>query len=133
MIDYGDNPTFVVAAGGFHPGFKDLPAGLPSKLDRLGIKFKIAKIVEVTINCYVAVTSATVQFGAEAKLKVDLDPVEITGYLGFDALIYYKPDFRFEVGFRAGMAIKVFGETLLGVDVEGTLYGPGHWRIKGSA
>ncbi|HML22024.1 MAG TPA: hypothetical protein PKD09_10260 [Aggregatilinea sp.] len=133
MIDYGDNPTFVVAAGGFHPGFKDLPDGLPSKLDRLGIKFKIASIVEVTINCYVAVTSATVQFGAEVKVKVDLDPVEISGYLGFDALIYYKPDFRFEVGFRAGMAIKVFGETLLGVDVEGTLYGPGHWRIKGSA
>ena len=30
VIDYGDNPSFVVAAGGFHPGFKDLPAGLPS-------------------------------------------------------------------------------------------------------
>ncbi len=133
VIDYGDNPSFVVAAGGFHPGFKDLPAGLPSKLDRLGIKFKIASIVEVTINCYVAVTSATVQFGAEAKIKVNLGPIEISGYLGFDALIYYKPDFRFEVGFRAGMAIKVFGETLLGVDVQGTLYGPGHWRIKGSA
>jgi len=132
-IDYGEHPTFVVAAGGFHPRFKDLPTGLPAKLDRLGVKFKIASIVEITVNCYLAVTSATVQFGAEAKLKVDLDPVVIEGYLGFDALIYYKPDFRFEVDFRAGMAIKVFGETLKGIDVSGTLYGPGHWRIKGSA
>lgn len=133
MIDYGDKPTFVIAAGGFHPGFKDLPAGLPSALDRLGVKFTIAKIVEISISCYVAVTSATVQFGAEARIKVDLSPIEISGYIGFDALIYYKPEFRFEVSFKAGMAIKIFGETLLGVDVSGTLYGPGHWRITGKA
>jgi hypothetical protein len=31
------------------------------------------------------------------------------------------------------MAIKVFGETLLGVEVEGTLSGPGRWRMKGKA
>ncbi len=133
MIDYGDHPTFVVAAGGFHPGFKDLPSGLPSALDRLGVKFKIASIVEISITCYVTVTSATVQFGAEAKIKVDLSAIEISGYIGFDALIYYKPEFRFEVSFRAGMAIKAFGETLCSVDVNGTLFGPGHWRIKGKA
>lgn len=133
MIDYGDHPSFVVAVGGFHPRFKDLPAGLPSKLDRVGTRFKIASIIDISINCYIAVTSATIQFGAEVKVRIELGPIEISGYLGFDALIYYKPAFRFEVDFRAGMAIKVFGETLLGVDLEGTLSGPGRWRISGKA
>jgi hypothetical protein len=133
LIDYGDHPTFLVAAGGFHPRFQDLPAGLPGKLDRLGTKFKIGKVVNISISCYYAVTSATIQFGAEARVKVDLDAIVIEGYIGYDALIYYRPRFRFEVDFRAGMSIKVKGRTLMGVDVKGILSGPGRWRITGEA
>lgn len=133
LIDYGDHPTFLVAVGGFHPRFKDLPSNLPIQLDRIGVKFTIASIIELTIKCYFAVTSATIQFGVEARAKIDLDVVEIEGYIGFDALIYYHPRFRFEVDFRAGMTIKVMGETLLGVSLEGILAGPGRWRISGKA
>lgn len=133
LIDYGEQPSFVVAVGGFHPRFKDLPPGLPAGLDRIGMKLKIASIVEISLQCYFAVTSATIQFGAELRVKVDLEVVSIEGYIGFDALIHYRPRFRFEVDFRAGMAIKVMGETLVGVSVEGTLAGPGRWRISGKA
>ncbi len=130
QIDFGDNPAFVVAVGGFHPRFRDLPAGLPSKLDRVGLRFDIA-IVKITIQCYLAVTSATIQFGAEVRLKVELGPLLIEGWLGFDALIYYQPRFRFEIDFRVGMVIKVFGQTLMGITVEGMLAGPGRWQVSG--
>ncbi len=130
QIDFGDQPSFVLAVGGFHPRFEDLPAGLPSKLDRVGLKFKIA-IVKITIKFYFAVTSATVQFGAEVRVEVKLGPVKVEGWLGFDALIYYQPYFRFEFDFRAGMTIKVFDKTLMGIQVEGLLSGPGEWHISG--
>jgi len=132
QIDFGDHPSFVVAAGGFHPRFRDLPAGLPSRLDRIGLRFDIT-IVKVSIQFYIAVTSATVQFGAELRLNVKLGPVTIEGWLGFDALIYYQPYFRFETDFRVGMTIKVEGFTLMGVSVEGMLAGPGQWHITGRA
>lgn len=130
QIDFGDHPSFVVAVGGFHPRFRDLPAGLPTALDRVGLRFDIA-IVKISIQIYFAVTSATIQFGAEVRIKVEIGPLEIEGWLGFDALIYYRPRFRFEVDFRAGMRIKVFGRTLMGVEVEGMLAGPGLWHITG--
>jgi hypothetical protein len=133
LIDYGAQPSFVVAVGGFHPGFKELPPGTPSDLSRVGVSLKIGDVVRVSITCYFAVTPATIQFGAEVKLKVDLSAVVIEGYLGFDALIYYRPAFRFEVDFRAGMSIKVMGETLLAISVKGKLEGPGRWRIQGQA
>ena len=131
QIDFGDRPSFVVAAGGFHPRFQDLPAGLPQKLDRIGLRFNIG-IVKIAINCYLAITSATVQFGADARIKIKLGPVSVDGRLGFDALIYYEPFFRFELDFRAGVTVKFRGHTLMAVDVSGVLSGPGLWRIQGN-
>jgi hypothetical protein len=132
LISFGDHPTFVVAAGGFHPRFHDLPEGLPSRLDRIGLKFDIS-IVKVSLQFYFAMTSATVQFGANLSLRAELGPILVEGGLGFDALIYTQPRFRFEIDFHAGMSIKFKGHTLMGVTVTGTLSGPGQWHIVGKA
>ncbi len=132
LISFGDHPTFVVAVGGFHPRFHDLPEGLPARLDRVGLKFDIS-IVKVSLQFYFAMTSATVQFGANLSLRAEVGPVLLEGGLGFDALIYTQPRFRFEIDFHANMSIKFKGHTLMGVTVTGMLSGPGLWHVAGKA
>lgn len=130
QIQFGDNPSFVIAAGGFHPRFEDLPEGLPAKIDRIAIKKKIV-VVELKIEIYFAVTPATVQVGLSATLKAKLGPVSIEGKLGFDAIFYFKPTFRFEIDLFIVVSVKFKSFNLLSVDVRMTLYGPSEWRAKG--
>jgi len=130
--EFGDQPTFVLAAGGFHPQFKDLPPGLPSPIDRLGVSFPIG-LLKVQILGYFAVTPATVQAGAEVKISASLGPVDLSGHLGFDAICYLEPTFHFVVDLRAGVSIKFKGHTLAGVALSLTLEGPGRWRARGKA
>lgn len=130
QVQFGDHASFVLAAGGFHPRFEDLPEGLPAKIDRLSIKKKI-EVVELKIEVYFAVTPATVQVGAKASLKARLGPVEISGHLGFDAIFVFDPAFRFEIDLSIGVAVKFKGHSLLSVGVDMTLAGPQQWRAKG--
>lgn len=130
QVQFGDHASFVLAAGGFHPRFTDVPEGLPAKIDRLAIKKKI-QVVELKIEVYFAVTPATVQVGAKASLQAKLGPVEIAGHLGFDAIFIFVPAFRFEIDLSIGVAVKFKGHSLLSVDVDMTLMGPQRWRAKG--
>jgi hypothetical protein len=130
QADFGAKPSFVMAAGGFHPRFTDVPPGLPAKIDRLGIKFDIS-IFKITIEGYFAVTPATVQTGASINVKAVLGPVALEGWLGFDAIFYFEPRFHFEVDLRAGVKVKFRGRTLASVELTMTLLGPGLWRATG--
>jgi hypothetical protein len=129
---FKDDPSFILSVGGFHPKFKDLPPGLPSPIDRIGVGFSIGP-VKLAITAYVAVTSSTFQTGAAVDLSAKLGPAEIKGWLGYDALFQFEPTFHFIVDVRAGIAIKISGHTLAGVDFSGELEGPGRWHITGSA
>jgi hypothetical protein len=43
------------------------------------------------VECYQAVTSNTVQFGAKADISFDLEVCAIRGDIGFDALFQFNP------------------------------------------
>src|SRR5436190_1724962 len=105
---FKDDPSFILSVGGFHPKFKDLPPGLPSPIDRIGVGFSIGP-VKLSITSYVAVTSSTFQTGAAVDLSAKLGPAEIKGWLGYDALFQFEPTFHFIVDVRAGIAIKISG------------------------
>ncbi len=126
---FGDKPTFLLSAGGFHPRFADIPPDIPSPFARIGAGFDIG-IVGVSIKVYFAITAATVQGGAELKVWADVGVASFDGGLGFDAIFYLKPKFYFEVDFRAWANAQAFGIEF-GVRVEGMLKGPGRWRIRG--
>lgn len=128
----GDNGSFLLAAGGFHPNFKDIPEGTPAQIDRLKASLKIGP-VRLTLQGYFAITAATIQAGAEVSAKAKVGPIELAASLGFDALCYLEPTFHFEVTIKATGSIKAFGKNLLGVGAEFTLYGPGRWRVTGKA
>ncbi len=126
---FGDRPTFLLSAGGFHPRFADVPPDIPAPFERIGAGFSIG-IVGVSVKVYFAITSATVQGGAELKVWADVGVASFDAGLGFDAICYLQPKFYFEVDFRAWANAQAFGIEF-GVRVEGLLKGPGRWRIRG--
>lgn len=127
---FGDDPSFVLSAGGFHPAFKDLPKGVPGTLERMAVSFGIGPI-QLRCENYFAVTSNSVQTGFKVSLVAKLGPASIEGWLGFDALIYLTPKFRFIVGIGFAVSLKAFGTTLCAVSVSMQLEGPGEWRAVG--
>lgn len=127
---FGDRPSFVIAAGGFHPDFRDIPPGLPSPIDRLFAAFPI-NVLKIRIEAYFAVTPASIQAGANASLKAGLGPVDIEAKLGFDAICYLVPSFRFDVKIYGSASLKFKGHNLAGIAFEFRLEGPGRWRARG--
>ncbi|MEU1818818.1 DUF6603 domain-containing protein [Streptomyces roseifaciens] len=131
QADFGERPAFVLAAGGFHPRFKDIPAGTPAPIDRLAVAFAIGP-VKIDLSGYFAVAASTVQAGATFRARARFGALSIDGQLGFDAVFLHEPSFHFEADLKAGVAVKYKGHDLASVDFNGTLSGPGLWRITGT-
>lgn len=127
---FGDKPSFVIAAGGFHPDFKDVPPGLPAPIDRLSAAFPIGA-AKLKIESYFATTPASVQAGASVSLKVKAGPVDVEAGIGFDAICYFKPAFKFDVKIYGSASVKFKGHRLAGISFEFRLEGPGRWRARG--
>lgn len=129
---FGSDPTFLISAGGFHPRFKEVPSNIPSPFDRVGCSFDIG-IVGISFKGYFAITSATVQAGAELRVWADIGIAGIEGGFGFDAICYLSPKFYFELDLHAYLAVHVFGIDFASIHLDGLLAGPGHWHIAGRA
>jgi hypothetical protein len=131
-LAWGDNPYFLLSVGGFNPAFKDAPSDLQNMV-RLGISLLNSDYVQISVTCYFAVTSNTVQFGAEAQLFAgDHGGFNIFGYLGFDALFQFHP-FHFVIDIYAGFGLRSGTSLIMGVTVSGQLSGPSPWNVQGSA
>ena len=129
---FGDNPTFLISAGGFHPRFTDIPPDIPSPFQRVGAEFSIG-IVGMEFKGYFAVTSATVQGGSLLRVWGDVGIAAFEGGFEFNAIIYIVPKFRFEVDIHIWAGVEVFGIDFASVDIYGMLAGPGRWHIVGTA
>lgn len=129
-MSFGDSPSFVLSAGGFHPAFKDVPPRVPAVLERMAVSFGFGPI-RMRCENYFAITSNSVQTGFKVVIAAKLGPASIDGHLGFDALIVLQPVFRFIVGLDFAVSLKAFGATLCAVTVTMQLEGPGEWRATG--
>ncbi|PSL35076.1 DUF6603 domain-containing protein [Chitinophaga ginsengisoli] len=137
LVAWGDNATFALSVGGFHPDFHDIPSipQLPNgfkNLDRLGISLLSGENPRITIQCYFAVTSNTVQFGAKAELYAEAAGFNVYGYLGFDVLFQFEP-FHFVAKLYAGLALRHGTSVIKGITLSGELSGPKPWDVKGEA
>jgi hypothetical protein len=128
--DYGDHPGFLLAAGGFNPRFKDVPATLSGAIPRLGASFSVGRF-ELTLAGYFAVTPATIQAGLDLHAEASIGPVGLVGEIGFDVLIYRRPRTHFIADFRFSAEVTYHGHSLAGVKVAGTIEGPGQWHVVG--
>ena len=127
----GSTKGFILSVGGFHPEYKPEEGFNLPDLRRMQLSLDYS-IVKMKLEAYFAVTSNTVQFGAELNMQINLAVCKITGYLVFNALFQFKP-FMFKVGVKAGVAVKVGSVKLLSVDLAFELSGPAQWRAKGEA
>jgi hypothetical protein len=129
---FGDKPSFLISAGGFHPRFTDIPPGIPAPFQRVGCEFSIG-IVGLSFDGYFAVTSATVQGGAALRVWGDVGIASFEGGFEFNAIVYLVPKFRFETDIHVFAGVEVFGIDFASVDIYGLLAGPGRWHIVGRA
>ena len=131
LMDYSDNPNFILSIGGFHPRFKvpALPFPLPSRITLSIINESWAKLRAET---YFAITSNTVQMGCRAESFFGFDDFSVEGYINFDALLRFSP-FYLIADISSSYSVKVFGVGAYSVHLKGSLEGPTPWRVRGSA
>jgi hypothetical protein len=131
LLQGGDDAEFVLSAGGFHPRYKP-PQGVPAKLKRLQLDLTPPGLPGLRTEAYFAVTSNSVQFGARVELCDEIAGCGVDGWFSFDALFQWDPVFSFAIHASAGVAVQVFGETLMGINVDLTIEGPSPWHVHGS-
>jgi hypothetical protein len=121
---------FALAIGGLHPKFL-APPGFPS-VARLQLALTNGDNPKLICQAYFAITSNTVQFGANASLYAAAYGFSIEGEVGFDVLIQLLP-FHFLAAFRASVQLKRGSSNLFKVSVAGELEGPLPLRASGKA
>ncbi|WP_421789153.1 DUF6603 domain-containing protein [Hyphobacterium sp.] len=132
-LRWGEDPVFIMSAGGFHPAFAP-PPGFPA-LNRMAISLtKNKPNPRLRVESYFAITSNTVQFGAALDAYAEKDTkfglFSVEAYFSFDTLIQLKP-FGVIVDLAAGAALKKNGKSVLSVSFRLTVTGPGPWTAKG--
>jgi hypothetical protein len=125
-----ESTDFVLSIGGFNPRFAP-PAGVPP-LERVAIALSSGTNPRLTCDAYFAITSNTIQFGAEAQLYAEAYGFSISGDVGYDVLIARAP-LHFIADFHASVQLKHGSDNLFKVSVEGALEGPQPLRLSGKA
>jgi len=127
---FGYAPSFLLALGGFHPGFI-APDDFP-EIQRLRLAIGAPPILDISFESYFALTSNTVQFGADFDMSADIAGFGLTGGTSFDALVYFSP-FKLITSMGYYVTVTAAGVDLLGVWLDATVSGPNPWRIIGDA
>lgn len=131
LMDFSDNPNFVLSVGGFHPRYTAPALPFPSPR-RIALNIINESFARIRVEGYFAVTSNSVQFGSKTEIFFGFDALSVEGYLTFDALFRFSP-FFFIVEIACGFSVKVFGLGFFSVHLRGSLEGPSAWRVRGSA
>jgi len=131
LMDFSDNPNFVLSVGGFHPRFTPPPLPFPSPA-RISLSIINESWARLQAETYFAVTTNSVQMGVRADAFFGFDALSVEGYFSFDALLRFSP-FYLIVEISTGFSVKVFGVGVWGVHLRGTLEGPTPWHITGEA
>jgi hypothetical protein len=129
-FNWGDNANFLVSFGGFNPHFLP-PPGIP-QLQRLSVSLGVGDNPRLSSNSYFAVTSNSLQFGANVDAYAAAGGFAVHGYIGFDTLFIFSP-FSFEIDFSAGFDISYEGASLAGIQLDASLSGPRPFHLHGDA
>ena len=127
---FGTGPSFVLSVGGFNPHFA-APSTVPA-LQRVAIALSSGSNPRLVCDAYLAITSNTLQFGANASLYAAAAGFSVEGDVGFDVLIQMVP-LHFLAEFHARMQLKRGSHNLFGVSLNGALEGPRPLRVSGKA
>ncbi|MBK6353855.1 MAG: hypothetical protein IPF46_10695 [Saprospiraceae bacterium] len=130
-LSWGSNSNFLMSVGGFHPSYQPPPQLI--SMNRLTLNLLGGDNPRLTLTCYFAVTSNTVQFGSKVDLYVKVaSKLTAEGYLGFDALFQMDP-FYMKILAAAYLAIKWNGDEKMAISLSAVLEGPKPWNVDGVA
>jgi uncharacterized protein DUF6603 len=129
LVAWGDEPSFVVSVGGFHPSFTPPPLPFPSP-KRIVVSILDSDWARIRVTNYLAVTSNTVQFGASTEMYFGFSAISVEGHLSFDALFQLSP-FHFIVEISGSIALKIFGMGVFCISLHFALEGTSPWRARG--
>ncbi len=131
-VSWGANPNLVFSLGGFNPHFNTDGLNVPANMKRMSVSIGNGDNPRISSNSYFAITSNSIQFGANVQAYAQAGGFSIQGYLGFDVLIIISP-FSFEFDFSASFDVAYDGANLLGLTVNGSISGPTPWHLHGDA
>ncbi len=130
-LRWGDNATFAIAVGGFHPRY--VPA---ADLDIPPLKRTTINLIpggdnpRLRIESYYAATSNSLQHGAKVDLYAAAGGFGIRGHLGYDVLVQVSP-LHFDASFGGEIAVFAGGEDILSLQIDLQLSGPSPWHVDG--
>ncbi|MBX3082875.1 MAG: hypothetical protein KF716_14645 [Anaerolineae bacterium] len=130
-ICWGADPNFLLSVGGFHPSYQPPPLNLPT-LRRLSLQLTEGDNPRLTLECYFAITSNTVQFGAKIELLAKAGSFSVYGFLSFDVLFQFNP-FYFIASISAKLVLRAGSSEIASISLDLTLEGPTPWHVKGTA
>jgi hypothetical protein len=137
LVSWGEQKTFALSIGGFHPDFHDAPAipALPdafTNMARIGLSLLSDDNPRLKAESYFAVTSNTVQFGAKVELYAGAGSFNVYGFLGHDVLFQFDP-FRFIADLYGGIALRDGTDVIASINLTARLSGPTPWDARGTA
>jgi len=130
LVAWGDDASFVLSVGGFHPTFTPPPLPFPSPR-RIVVSIIDTDYARIQVSGYFAITSNTAQFGARAELFFGVSAFSVEGHIAFDALFQFSP-FYFIIEISASVSLKAFGVGVFSIRLRLSLEGPSPWRAKGT-
>jgi hypothetical protein len=130
-LSVGARPDFINSVGGFHPIYTPpTDLSIPT-LRRISVSL-LKDNPRITLSCYFAVTTNTIQFGSRIDLVFKVSGFSIVGDFGFDVLFQFSP-FRFLAEVYGHLAVKSGNSEILSLTLDFTLAGPGPWIARGKA
>jgi hypothetical protein len=124
-LAWGGTAVVLATVGGFYPGFRPDPVVVPPQR-RIGIALAspIPAGLRISLEGYVATAAGTLQAGAKATVALEIVGTGVSGSVGFDAIVQLAP-LWFEAQVHGSVSVRALGRRLAGVDLRGTLTGPG--------
>lgn len=130
-IFWGEEKEFLLSVGGFHPAFHPAANLKVANMKRLTLNLLTGN-PHLTLTTYFALTSNTVQFGAEIDFYFSISSFSVEGYFGFDVLFQFSP-FHLIADIEARLSVKCGDCDLFSVGLAFELDGPSPWHAKGKA
>ncbi len=129
-LSWGPQPEFLLSVGGFHPTYKPAAYLKLPPMRRLSLSL-LKDNPSIKLSTYFAITSNTIQLGAQLDLRFEVSGFSVIGDLGFDVLLQFSP-FSLQADIHARVSVKAGGAEILAIQLEFTLTGPTPWVARGT-
>ena len=138
LVSWGEQQTFALSVGGFHPDFRDIPTipALPDgfrNMARIGISLLSDDNPRLKVESYFAVTSNTVQFGAQSRALRRRPPASTSTASSATTCCSSSIRSTSSRSCTAASRSAQDDDVIAGINITAQLSGPTPWDARGTA